>query len=201
MNRETKLAKWLTDRISNYSQYLKENPGEAKTYNALISELETILVTQLSYSAEHPKGKTLDECKDEVAKRHGYEDWFRAAHHINALKLMDEVCELYAQSKAGASFLAKQGGRTNTYNMETLKEIIDQLEFCNFKDEHGHEIKHNVAFIALKGIANKSPLQPVSEFLASEGWNDKDSGHFDYNGLKALLSRYAKGKPAPTTKI
>jgi hypothetical protein len=35
-----------------------------------------------------------------------------------------------------------------------LKKIIEQLEFCDYKNEHGSDLKLNVAFIALKKIAN-----------------------------------------------
>lgn len=40
--------------------------------------------------------------------------------------------------------------------MKTLKEIIEQFEFCNYKDEHGHNLKDNMAFIALKEIADRT---------------------------------------------
>jgi hypothetical protein len=33
---------------------------------------------------------------------------------------------------------------------ESLKEIVAQLEKCKFKDELGHNIENNLAFIALK---------------------------------------------------
>jgi hypothetical protein len=35
----------------------------------------------------------------------------------------------------------------------SLQDIVEQLEFCGFKDEYGHQIERNVAFIRLKEIA------------------------------------------------
>jgi hypothetical protein len=37
---------------------------------------------------------------------------------------------------------------------DSLKKIVEQLEFCNYKDEFGHALVNNVAFIALKGMAD-----------------------------------------------
>lgn len=38
---------WIDDRINGYKKHLSEHPEQANIYNALISELETIQVTQL----------------------------------------------------------------------------------------------------------------------------------------------------------
>jgi len=43
-----------------------------------------------------------------------------------------------------------------------LEQIINQLEFCKFTDEHGHPIELNVAFIALKNMVGKT-LMPKYE--------------------------------------
>jgi adenylosuccinate synthase len=58
---------------------------------------------------------------------------------------------------------------------EYLSEIIEQLEKCNFKDEKGHLLINNVAFIELKkhqicdGMSSKSKCDHhASNFLCSD---------------------------------
>lgn len=47
--------------------------------------------------------------------------------------------------------------------MNTLKEIVEQLEKCNYQTEDGlHELKMNRAFIALKKMAENEPIQPIT---------------------------------------
>lgn len=46
--------------------------------------------------------------------------------------------------------------------MNTLKQIVEQLEKCNYQTEDGlHELKMNTAFIALKKMAENEPKQPI----------------------------------------
>ena len=35
----------------------------------------------------------------------------------------------------------------------TLKEIVEELKFCKFKDEIGHSLEKSVAFIELERMA------------------------------------------------
>jgi hypothetical protein len=37
---------------------------------------------------------------------------------------------------------------------DSLNKIVKQLEICNYKDEFGHDLVNNVAFIALKRMAD-----------------------------------------------
>ena len=37
----------------------------------------------------------------------------------------------------------------------TLKEVVEQLEICQFTDKEGHALESNVAFIALKEAAQE----------------------------------------------
>lgn len=65
-----------------------------------------------------------------------------------------------------------------------LREIVKQLELCGHKDEHGHELELNTAFINLKRLAaekdakeqgeklNKKTLMAAKQFLElQEGWD------------------------------
>ena len=36
---------------------------------------------------------------------------------------------------------------------DTLQKIFNQLEFCDYKDKHGHSIVKNIAFMKLKQMA------------------------------------------------
>ena len=47
----------------------------------------------------------------------------------------------------------------------TLQQIVEQLELCGFKDEVGHELKMNKAFISLKEKAEQSPMLDVKSIL------------------------------------
>jgi len=42
--------------------------------------------------------------------------------------------------------------------MKSIKQIIEQLEFCKFTDEHGHPLENNVAFMSLKTLENRTLL-------------------------------------------
>ena len=43
-----RLKAWMKNRIATYKQFLKDNPNQKPVYDALISELETILFTQIT---------------------------------------------------------------------------------------------------------------------------------------------------------
>jgi len=51
---------------------------------------------------------------------------------------------------------------------KSLKEIVDQLELCNFVDAYGHELKMNTAFIALKKEASLlNEINPICKVKRS----------------------------------
>lgn len=79
MKTKEEITAWIKNRIEHYRGFLKSNPEQAAVYNALISELETIRVTQLT---TQPEGKplseiTLDDLTSLVLKyrcHYGYKD-------------------------------------------------------------------------------------------------------------------------------
>lgn len=59
----------------------------------------------------------------------------------------------------------------------TLKEIVEQLEICQFTDKEGHALESNVAFIALKVAAQEAGDTVIEHdelvgYIMRRAWED-----------------------------
>lgn len=74
-----------------------------------------------------------------------------------------------------------------------LKEIVDQLEKCNFTDELGHKLENNVAFMELKKAAHLDRNQGTLTETKKE--IDMFSTAVELGG-KVYLLQFEEYKPA-----
>ena len=50
----------------------------------------------------------------------------------------------------------------------TLQEILEQLKFCKFKDEVGHPLENNVAFVELQKLADEQDCRACPDCLCED---------------------------------
>lgn len=93
----------------------------------------------------------------------------------------NDLTEAAVSGRTGKKFIGK--------DIEDLQLIVDQLEFGEYESPDGeHFLKHNVAFMALKELANEDKKQDSCECMAQLLERLKpliqELNKNDYNGLR-----------------